>query len=76
MNYIKSCEFNIDTACVEVKLTDGSMVSIVSMIRRGSVIIPFLYGVMILREKNVKSKIFDLVLLMISLALLVIGSGL
>ncbi|MBR2867578.1 MAG: hypothetical protein IKB88_00760 [Clostridia bacterium] len=23
-----SCEFNVDTACVEVKLTDGSMVSI------------------------------------------------
>lgn len=28
MNYIKSCEFKIDTACVEVKLIDGSMVSI------------------------------------------------
>ena len=28
MNYIKSCEFNIDTACVEVKLNDGSTVSI------------------------------------------------
>ena len=28
MNYIKSCEFNIDTACVDVKLIDGSMVSI------------------------------------------------
>lgn len=27
-NPIKTCEFNIDTACVEVKLTDGSMVSI------------------------------------------------
>ena len=27
-NKIKSCEFNIDTACVEVKLIDGSMVSI------------------------------------------------
>ncbi len=26
--YIKSCEFNIDTACVEVKLIDGSMVSV------------------------------------------------
>ena len=25
---IISCEFNIDTACVEVKLADGSMVSI------------------------------------------------
>ncbi|MBQ9850108.1 MAG: hypothetical protein IJO36_05370 [Clostridia bacterium] len=28
MNNIISCEFNIDTACVEVKLVDGSMVSI------------------------------------------------
>ena len=28
INNIISCEFNIDTACVEVRLTDGSMVSI------------------------------------------------
>jgi len=28
MNLIKSCKFNIDTACIEVKLTNGSMVSI------------------------------------------------
>ncbi len=28
INNIISCEFNIDTVCVEVKLTDGSMVSI------------------------------------------------
>ena len=28
INSIISCEFNIDTACVEVKLIDGSMVSI------------------------------------------------
>ncbi len=28
MNYIKSCEFNIDIACVEVVLADGAMVSI------------------------------------------------
>ena len=28
INSIISCEFNIDTACVEVKLTDGSMVLI------------------------------------------------
>lgn len=27
-NQIMSCKFNIDTACVEVKLIDGSMVSI------------------------------------------------
>ena len=29
INNIISCEFNINTACVEVILTDGSMVSIV-----------------------------------------------
>ena len=55
---------------------DGSMVSIVSMIRRGSVIIPFLFGVIVLHEKNVRTKLFDLALLLLSLILLVIGSGL
>ena len=28
MDKIVFCEFNIDTACVEVKYTDGSMISI------------------------------------------------
>ena len=28
MDKIISCEFNIDTACVEVKYADGSMISI------------------------------------------------
>jgi len=28
MDKIVSCEFNIDTACVEVKYADGSMISI------------------------------------------------
>ena len=51
-----------------------SMISITSMIRRGSVIIPFLYGVLVLRERNVKAKAVDLAILFISLALLVIGS--
>ena len=27
-NNIKSCKFNINTACVEVVLADGSMVSV------------------------------------------------
>lgn len=53
---------------------DGSMVSIVSMIRRGSVIVPFLYGVIVLRERNVKAKLIDLAVLMVSLGCLVVGS--
>lgn len=52
----------------------GSMVAIVSMIRRGSVLVSFLYGVLALHEKNVKPKLIDLGVLLVSLALLVIGS--
>ncbi|MBQ9076804.1 MAG: DMT family transporter [Muribaculaceae bacterium] len=53
---------------------DGSMISVVSMIRRGSLIVPFLFGVLVLREKNVKLKLLDLALLLCGLILLVIGS--
>ena len=53
---------------------DGSMISVVSMIRRGSVIVSFLYGVIMLREKNVKLKIIDLSILLAGLILLVLGS--
>ena len=28
MNHLLSCEFNIDTACVELKYANGSMISI------------------------------------------------
>lgn len=52
----------------------GSMISIVSMIRRGSVLIPFFYGVLVLHEKNIKTKLVDLGILLVSLLLLVIGS--
>lgn len=52
----------------------GSMISVVSMIRRGSVIVPFMYGVFALHERNVKVKLVDLSILMLSLALLVAGS--
>ncbi|MDE5920015.1 MAG: DMT family transporter [Paramuribaculum sp.] len=53
---------------------EGAMISIVSMIRRGSVVIPFVYGAVMLHEKNFKAKAADLCILMISLGLLVVGS--
>lgn len=52
----------------------GSMVAIVSMIRRGSVIVSFVYGVFALHEKNIGPKLIDLGVLFVSLFLLVIGS--
>lgn len=53
---------------------DGSMISIVSMIRRGSVIVSFLFGAVVLHEKNVKLKLIDLSVLLAGLILLVLGS--
>ena len=52
----------------------GAMISVVSMIRRGSVIISFLYGIVILHEKNIRRKAIDLAVLLVSLGLLVLGS--
>lgn len=54
---------------------EDSMISIVSMIRRGSVIVSFLFGAIILHEKNVKLKIIDLSILLLGLILLVWGSN-
>lgn len=53
---------------------DGAMISVISMVRRGSVIVPVIYGVLVLHEKNVRAKAVDLGVLFLSLILLVIGS--
>ncbi|MBD5251093.1 MAG: DMT family transporter [Bacteroides sp.] len=52
----------------------SSMIAIVSMIRRGSVIVPFFYGVFALHEKNVRMKLVDLTILLVGLTFLVVGS--
>ncbi len=53
---------------------NGAMISIVSMVRRSSVIVSFLFGAMIFREKNLKSKAVDLLLVLISMLFLYLGS--
>lgn len=52
----------------------ASMVSIVSMIRRSSVIVSFLCGALLFHEKNLKSKVIDLILVLLGLFFLLIGS--
>ena len=51
-----------------------AMISIVSMVRRGSVIVSFLFGAMLLHEKNLKSKLVDLMLVLLGMVFLYIGS--
>lgn len=53
---------------------DGSMVSVVSMIRRCSVLISFIFAVLFLGERNVKSKLTDLLLMIIGLLLIYFGT--
>ena len=52
----------------------GAMISVVSMVRRGSVVVSFLFGAVLLHEKNLKSKIVDLALVLLGMVFLYIGS--
>lgn len=52
----------------------SSMISIISMIRRSSVIVSFLCGAILFHEKNLRSKAIDLVLVLLGLAFLLAGS--
>jgi drug/metabolite transporter (DMT)-like permease len=51
-----------------------AMISVVSMVRRGSVIISFAFGYFLFKEKNVKSKLFDLLLVLLSMICLYLGT--
>ena len=52
----------------------GALIAVISMIRRGSAVVSFLIGAFILKEQNIKSKAFDLVLLLLSMVFLYLGS--
>ena len=51
-----------------------AMISIVSMIRRGSVVVSFLFGAAFFHEKNLRAKAFDLALVLLGMICLYIGS--
>lgn len=51
-----------------------AMISIVSMVRRGSVLVSFLFGAFDFHEKNLKGKTVDLALVLLSMVFLFLGS--
>jgi drug/metabolite transporter (DMT)-like permease len=53
---------------------DDAMISVISMVRRGSVIVSFLMGAFFFHERNLKSKAVDLVLLLLGLLFLYMGT--
>lgn len=52
----------------------GAMISIVSMVRRGSVIVSFLFAALVFNEKNLRSKALDLALVLLGMVFLYLGS--
>ena len=52
-----------------------AMISIVSMVRRGSVVVSFFFGAIFFHEKNLKAKVFDLALVLLGMLCLYIGSN-
>ena len=51
-----------------------AMISVVSLIRRGSVLISFACGVIIFKERNLKAKVLDLLLILIGMIFVYFGS--
>ena len=53
----------------------SSMISVVSLVRRSSVIISFACGVIIFKERNLRAKIIDLGLILLGMVLIWIGTN-
>ena len=53
---------------------EDSLISVVSMVRRGSVVVSFLCGALLFREKNLRSKALDLLLVLLGMLFLYLGS--
>ncbi len=51
-----------------------AMIAVVSMIRRGSVVVSFCIGSIFLHEKNLRSKFTDVILILLSMLTLYLGS--
>ena len=53
---------------------EEAMISVVSMIRRGSVVVSFTCGALLLREKNLRAKAIDLIFILVGMIFLWLGS--
>ena len=50
------------------------MISVISLVRRSSVLVSFLFGALVLHEKNLRAKAFDLLLVLLGMVLLYVGT--
>jgi drug/metabolite transporter (DMT)-like permease len=53
---------------------DGSLIAVISTLRRSGVVIPFLFGIVIMKEKNLKHKLLPLIGILAGILFLFLGS--
>lgn len=53
---------------------EGSMIAVVAMIRRSSVVVTFLCGALLFGERNLGAKLVDMILILVGMVLLAFGS--
>ena len=63
-----------DYAYMQALSQPDALISVISMIRRGSVLVSFAIGALLLHEKNLRSKALDLSLMLLSMLFLYLGS--
>ena len=63
-----------DYAYMQALSQPDALISVVSMIRRGSVLVSFAIGAWLLHEKNLRAKALDLALMLLSMLFLYLGS--
>lgn len=53
---------------------EGAMISVVSMVRRGSVVVSFCCGALLFHERNLRAKALDLLFILVGMFFLWLGS--
>lgn len=71
---VSLCEVCADLLYDAALQLPGCLVSIMSIVRRGSVIVSFILGVAILKERNIGKKLIDLLLVLSGMLLIYFGS--
>lgn len=71
---VSVCEVAADLLYNAALQLPGCLVSILAMVRRGSVVISFILGALFLREHDIRRKTIDLMMVLLGMLLLFLGS--
>ena len=54
--------------------SEGALLSVISIVRRAAVLVTFVFGALIFKEKNIGGKAFALLLLLAGMVFLMLGT--